>query len=109
MPDYTKPTIAKKVKDHQLQRIPDKTTQMFNAQNMVQQHVSMRKTERHEQGFEMTRRTGYFAHKDQARAEKAVLAEHQRQTQTTMIDGVPVGEITAVTVKNTNKSIRVMR
>jgi hypothetical protein len=31
MRDYEKPTIARKVKDHQLQRIPDKTTQLFNA------------------------------------------------------------------------------
>jgi len=31
MPDYAKTTIARKVKDHELQRIPDKTTQLFNA------------------------------------------------------------------------------
>lgn len=64
MPDYTKTTISKKVKDHQVQRIPDKTTQLFNAQNIVQQHVHTRKNERFEQGFELTRRTGYFQAKE---------------------------------------------
>ena len=109
MPDYTKPTIARKVKDHQLQRIPDKTTQLFNVQNVVHQHVHTRKTERYEGGFELTRRTGYFAKKEIEKNERHQDMERAKQSQTQMIDGIPVGDIKAVTVKTANKTIRVMR
>lgn len=35
--------------------------------------------------------------------------ERAKQSQTQMIDGIPVGDIKAVTVKTANKTIRVMR
>ena len=38
-----------------------------------------------------------------------ILQQQARQSQTQTIDGVPVGDIKAVTVKTANKSIRVMR
>ena len=40
---------------------------------------------------------------------RAVEQERAKQSQTQTIDGVPVGDIKAVTVKTANKSIRVMR
>jgi hypothetical protein len=109
MPDYAKTTIARKVKDHELQRIPDKTTQLFNAQNIVQQHVHMRKTERYDGGFQNTRRTGYFAQKALQKSVRDLDRERAKQSQTQTIDGVPVGDIKSVTVKTANKTIRVMR
>jgi hypothetical protein len=39
----------------------------------------------------------------------AKLAEQAKQSQTKVVDGIPVGEITTVNVKTANKSIRVMR
>lgn len=82
---------------------------MFNAQNIVQQHVHTRKTERYETGFELTRRTGYFAFKENERHERALRAEQANKTRTQLVDGIPVGDIHAVTVKTANKAIRVMR
>ena len=69
----------------------------------------MRKTQRHETGFANTKRTGYFAAKDMQRTMRAIEHEKAKQSQTQTIDGVPVGDIKAVTVKTANKSIRVMR
>jgi hypothetical protein len=40
---------------------------MVSVQTVVQQHVHDRKTERIEGGFELTRKTGYFAAKEQER------------------------------------------
>ena len=40
---------------------------------------------------------------------RAIEHEKAKQSQTQTIDGVPVGDIKAVTVKTANKSIRVMR
>ena len=57
----------------------------------------------------MTRRTGYFAKKEIEKNERAVNMERAKQSQTQMIDGIPVGDIKAVTFKTANKTIRVMR
>ena len=38
-----------------------------------------------------------------------MMREKEKQQQTAMIDGVPIGDIKAVTVKTANKSIRMMR
>ena len=69
----------------------------------------MRKTQRVDEGFTNTRRTGYFAVKQVRMQEEAIKREQDKRTQTAMIDGVPVGEIKPVTVKTANKSIRIMR
>ena len=63
MPTYAQQTITRKMKDKELQRIPDETTQKFTAQNIVTAHQTMRKTQRVDEGFANTRRTGYFAAK----------------------------------------------
>ena len=39
----------------------------------------------------------------------AIANETKKQNRTTMIDGVPVGDIKPVQVKTANKSIRMMR
>ena len=44
MPDYARQTITRKMKDKELQRIPDETTQKFTAANIVSAHQTMRKT-----------------------------------------------------------------
>lgn len=44
MPTYAQATITRKMKDKELQRIHDETTQKFNAQNIVTAHQTMRKT-----------------------------------------------------------------
>ena len=44
MPTYAQQTITRKMKDKELQRIPDETTQKFTAQNIVTAHQTMRKT-----------------------------------------------------------------
>ena len=44
MPDFAKPTITKKMKDNEVQRIADETTQKFTAKTIASEHVSMRKT-----------------------------------------------------------------
>jgi hypothetical protein len=68
------------MKDHELQRIDDKTTQMFTAQGIVQNHQSMRKTQRHETGFQNTKRTGYFAAREMQRTMRALEEEKAKQT-----------------------------
>lgn len=57
------------MKDHELQRIPDKLQYINKAQTVVTDHKSMRKTERHDTGFMNTKNTGLFA----AKAKEATL------------------------------------
>lgn len=56
----------------------------------------MRKTQRVEEGFANTRRTGYFAAQTIRQKELAIQREVAKKTQTTMIDGVPIGDIKPV-------------
>lgn len=65
MPEYAKPTIVKKLKDKELQRVADKTIMMGRAQGMINDHVEERKDARHAVGFMNTKRTGQFAMKAQ--------------------------------------------
>lgn len=44
VPEYARQTITRKMKDKELQRIPDETTQKFTAQSIVSAHQTMRKT-----------------------------------------------------------------
>jgi len=69
----------------------------------------MRKTQRIDEGFANTRRTGYFAARQEKSKENAIARLKQKQQQTAMIDGIPVGDIKPVQVKTANKSIRIMR
>lgn len=69
-------------------------------------HVNMRKTERHQTGFNNTKMTGLFAKKAQDANAKILTRQRERESQTQTIDGVPVGDIVPVTVKTANKTIR---
>jgi hypothetical protein len=51
------------MKEHEVQRIQDKVHLTNTALNIAQDHVSKRKDERFETGFNKTSQTGYFAHK----------------------------------------------
>lgn len=62
-PEYLRATITQKMKEHEIQRIDDKVTMQHTALNIAQNHVTARKDERFETGFNKTRQTGYFAHK----------------------------------------------
>jgi hypothetical protein len=62
-PEYLRATITQKMKEHEIQRIDDKVTMQNTALNIAQTHVSVRKDERFETGFNKTRQTGYFAQK----------------------------------------------
>ena len=79
-PDYSKHTIAKKLKDKELQRVADKTTMMGRAQGMVNQHVEERKNERHAVGFANTKRTGHFAVKAAAMADREMTRQKLKQS-----------------------------
>ena len=73
------------------------------ALNIANDHVSKRKDERFETGFNKTRQTGYFAHKQmQQTLRNTQIKDNQQQNQQT-IDGVPIGDIKPVTVKTVNK------
>ena len=56
----------------------------------------MRKTQRVDEGFANTRRTGNFAAKTIRAKEVAIQREEAKKTQTAMIDGVPIGDIKPV-------------
>jgi len=62
-PEYLRATITQKMKEHEIQRIEDKVNMTQTALNIAQDHVTKRKDERFETGFNKTRQTGYFAHK----------------------------------------------
>jgi hypothetical protein len=51
------------MKEHEIQRIEDKVHMTHTALNIANDHVNKRKDERFETGFNKTRQTGYFAHK----------------------------------------------
>lgn len=46
VPDYAKPTIAHKAKDHQIDRIVDKDRKTFHAQAMITHHNEMLRSDR---------------------------------------------------------------
>lgn len=108
-PEYLRATITQKMKEHELQRIEDKVHMTHTAQHIAQDHVAARKDERFETGFNKTRQTGYFAHKQMQQSIKYNQNKSITQQNQQTIDGVPVGQITSVTVKTVNKQIRQMR
>ena len=73
LPDFAKATITKKMKDHEVQRIADETTQKFTAKTIASEHNTMRKTKRIESNFQNTRMTGLFAAQKIKKHEKAVM------------------------------------
>lgn len=106
MPEYAKPTIVKKLKDKELQRVADDTIRMGQAQGMINNHVDDRKEVRHAVGFMNTKRTGNYALKTQRMAEQEITRQKLKASQNNLgLDG----DVKQVTVKTANKTIRVMR
>ena len=97
------------MKENEIQRRPDNLRMTNTALNIANEHVNKRKDERFETGFNKTRQTGYFAHKQIERNLKYSKENRTTQNNQQTIDGVPVGEIKTVTVKTVNKQIRQMR
>lgn len=60
-PYYAKPTISKKVKDHELQRIDDKKTMNDMAKTMITDHNEMLRTERLDPNRFTKTKTGFAA------------------------------------------------
>ena len=108
-PEYLRATITQKMKEKELQRIEDKVHMTHTALEIANDHVTKRKDERYETGFNKTRQTGYFAYKQMMASQRMQETQSQVQQHQQTIDGVPVGEIKPVTVKTVNKQIRQMR
>lgn len=62
-PFYAKPTISKKVKDHELQRIDDQKTMTDMAKTMITDHNEMLRTERLDPNRFTKTRKGFAAAK----------------------------------------------
>lgn len=62
-PFYAKPTISKKVKDHELQRIGDQKTMTDMAKTMITDHNEMLRTERLDPNRYTKTKTGFAAAK----------------------------------------------
>lgn len=63
-PDYAKPTIAKKLKDHEINRIEDAKKQSETAKMVVTHHNEMLRTERMNPDRFTKTRTGFAALKN---------------------------------------------
>ena len=78
-PDYAKPTIAKKLKDHELARIPDAKRQTDKAKTVITTHNDMLRTERlNPDRYTKTKRTGFAAVKHIEIASAKVLSQTKR-------------------------------
>jgi hypothetical protein len=115
-PFYAKPTIAKKMKDHEIERIADKLAQTKQAKTVITSHNETLRNERLTQP-ERFKKTGFQQMKNVQVASAKVLSQTKksRHNQTQQQDGTtfggepPMGEVKQVNVKTANKSIRVMR
>jgi hypothetical protein len=100
-PDYAKPTIAMKAKDHQINRIVDVEKKSNQAKMMITTHNELLKTER--LNPERYTRTGFKQIKDTTLASAKVLSKWQDNTQDRTED------VKEVQVKTANKAVRIMR
>lgn len=101
VPDYAKPTIAMKAKDHQINRIIDVEMKSTHAKMMITTHNELLKTER--LNPERYTRTGFKKIKDATIASAKVLQRKPDATQ----DGTQ--DVKEVYVKTANKAVRIMR
>ena len=60
-PDYAKPTIAKKLKDHEIERIADSKRMTDKAKGVIVSHNEMLRTERLNPDRYTKTRTGFAA------------------------------------------------
>lgn len=113
-PDYAKPTIAKKMKDHELDRIGDHMKQSNKRQMVVSHHNEMLRTERMNPDRYTKTRTGFGVNKNMEMASAHVLSQSKRGAnrsfkQESTGEQPPLGDVKNVNVKTANKSIRVMK
>ena len=73
-PDYAKPTIAKKLKDHEIERIADSKRQTEKAKVVVAHHNEMLRTERLNPDRYTKTKTGFAAVKHQEIATAKVMS-----------------------------------
>lgn len=73
-PDYAKPTIAKKLKDHEIDRIADSKRMTEKAKVVITQHNDMLRTERMNPDRYTKTKTGFAAVKHQEIATAKVLS-----------------------------------
>jgi hypothetical protein len=78
-PFYAKPTIAKKLKDHEIERIADKTTQMHQAKTVITSHNDTLRNERLTQP-ERFKKTSFSTVKNTQLATAKVLSQSKKQT-----------------------------
>ena len=74
-PDYAKPTIAKKMKDHELARIPDAKRMTEKAKTVITTHNDLLRTERlNPDRYTKTKRGGFASVKHVELASAKVLS-----------------------------------
>lgn len=112
-PFYAKPTIAKKLKDHEIARITDQKRQTDKVKTVITTHNDMLRTERLDPNrFTKTKKTGFAAVKHTEIATAKVLSQSKKKSRidaTNQGEQPPAGDIKSVQVKTANKSIRVMK
>ena len=96
-PFYAKPTIAKKMKDHELARIADQKRQTEMAKTVITSHNEMLRTERVDNPERFTKKTGFAQVRNVEVATAKVMSQKEQ------------GDVKKVEVKTANKSIRVMK
>lgn len=77
-PDYAKPTIAKKLKDHELGRIADAKRQTDKAKTVITSHNDMLRTERLNPERYTKTKTGFAAVKHTEMASAKVLSQTKK-------------------------------
>lgn len=81
-PFYAKPTISKKMKDHELERIEDKLTQVKTAKTIITSHNETLRNERLTQPERFKKTTGGFASvKNTQMASAKVLSQSRKALQ----------------------------
>jgi len=80
-PYYAKPTISKKVKDHELQRIEDEKRKTDMAKTMITDHNDMLRTERLDPNRFTKTKTGFAAAKYLEKGSAKALSQMQRTKQ----------------------------
>jgi len=78
VPDYAKPTIAKKMKDHQLVRIEDEKLQTDKAKTIITSHNDMLRTDRMNPGRYTKTKLGFGAVKHTEIASAQVMSQMRK-------------------------------
>ena len=115
VPFYAKPTIAQKVKDHEIDRIVDRNRKTFHAQALITQHNEMLRSDRMNPD-RYTKTNFRKQHQEQASAKalsqvkKAKLEKSSRyMNEEEVNEQLATGDVKEVQVKTANKRVRQMR